>query len=119
MGQRAIVKETYTGASALAVTGTPPGGSLPAKDTAWELMSVMLKYSADPGVENLTITYNSSAGAAYDVLLKTQAMTGVVALWWTPDDPLYIAPGDSVDLAQTNGSARTYGITMTWGEVVV
>jgi len=116
---RTIEKTTYTGAAAVAVVGTPPGGSLPGKGTAWELLSVMLKYSADPGVENLTITYNSSAGAVYDMLLKAQAMSGVTALWWTPTERLYIAPGDSVDIAQTNASTRTYGITLTWGEVVV
>ncbi len=115
---RTIEKTTYTGSAAIAITGTPPGGSLPAKGTAWELLSVMLKYSADPGAENLTFTYNSSSGALYDVLINTEAMSGVTALWWTPDAPLYVSPGDSVDLAQTNGSARTYGITLTWGEVI-
>lgn len=117
---RAIVKSPFTGSAAVAVAAAPPGSNIPsAKDTAWQVMGVTLHYSADPGVESLTITYNSENGSDYDVLLKTQAMSGVVDFWWEPDNQLLIGPGDTLDIAQTNGSTRTYGIEVVWGEVVV
>ena len=118
---RAIVKKTFTGAVAMADSAAPPGANIsPAgKDIAWELISVTIKYSGDPGVENLIITYNAARGADYDVVLKTQAMSGITSFWWSPDNKLYVGPEDTIDFAQANGNTVTYGLEVTWGEAVV
>jgi hypothetical protein len=118
---RTIVKVPSTGSAAIAVEAAPPGSAIDPsiKDTAWELIGITLHFSADPGVENLTITYNSANGSDYDTLLKTQAMSGVVDFWWGPAfTPFYVGPDDTIDIAQANASARTYGIEVVWGEAV-
>ena len=117
---RTIVKKTATGAVAMAESFAPPGATItPAgKDTAWELIGVTIKYSGDPGVENLVITYNSASGAIYDTVLNTQAMSGLTSFWWSPPFKFFVAPSDTIDFAQTNGNTVTYGITLTWGEAV-
>lgn len=122
MGQvRTIVKKNWTAASgAIAISAAPPGAAIdpPSKDTAWELLTITAHYSGDPGVENLTVTYNSANGEVYDTLLKTQAMSGVVDFWWGPDTRLFLGPDDTIDIAQANGNNVTYGVEVTWGEVV-
>lgn len=114
---RTIVKKTFTGAVAMADSAPPPGASA-GKDTAWELIGVTIKYSADPGAENLIITYNAGNGDTYDVVLKTQAMSGVTSFWWSPDNKFYVGPADTIDFAQANGNTVTYGLEVTWGEAV-
>lgn len=117
---RTIVKKTFTGAVAMADSAAPPGAAInpSGKDIAWELIGVTIKYSGDPGVESLTITYNAASGSIYDVVLKTQAMSGVTSFWWSPDNKFYVGPDDTIDFAQANGNSVTYGLEVTWGEAV-
>lgn len=107
-----IVKKNFTGSAAIAasVAVPSPGGH-------YEVASVTLHYSADPGVEDLTITLNANAGVAYDTLLKTQPMSGVTDFVWAPDFELILEPGDSLDIAQANATAKTYGLQTTLKEV--
>jgi hypothetical protein len=76
-----------------------------------------LNFSADPGAENLVVTLNAGAGAVYDTILLTKAMSGVLDLAWFPDGELILEPGDSLDFAQANGNSRTWGLQVTLREV--
>lgn len=107
---RRTLKANFTGAAAIAIGLDIPGGH-------YELISVTAHFSGDPGVENLTITLDANAGAAYDVNLLTQAMSGVTNLLWQPDAPLILERGDQLEIAMTNANTRTYGIQITLLEV--
>lgn len=78
--------------------------------------SVTLNLDAAPTTsENLTITLNAVAGSAYDTLLyslnlSTGSTTDVV---WMPDQPLWIQPGDAIDVAYANTDGNTYGVLIT------
>ncbi|MCK4958402.1 MAG: hypothetical protein KAT00_03360 [Planctomycetes bacterium] len=106
------MKYQTTGAAAIAAAAL-----VPLESGNRELISVTLHFSADPGVEDLTITLNNVNGAAYDSLLKTQAMTGVIDFVWSPSGRIILQPGDSLDVAQTNALTRTYGLEVTVKEV--
>jgi hypothetical protein len=107
---RAKVQNT-TGATAIAA-------SMSAARVA-RLLSVSVKFSAAPTTsENLTITKNANTGAAYDaVLLTTDPSSGsVTSLVYQPDQPLWLEPGDSIDVAYTNTDTRTVGVLITMEE---
>ena len=107
-----VMKYPTTGAAAIAAVALVPLDS-----GSRELVSMTLHFSADPGVENLTITLNNVNGVAYDTLLKTQAMTGIVDFVWYPSGRTILQPGDSLDIAQANALTRTYGLEITMKEV--
>ena len=104
-----VLKSNFTGAAAIAVALDIPGGH-------YELKSMTAHFSADPGVENLTVTLDTNAGAVYDMNLLTQAMSGVTDLLWQPDG-IILEAGDQIEIAMTNASTRTYGIQITLVEV--
>ena len=104
-----VLKANFTGAAAIAVALDIPGGH-------YELKSVTAHFSANPGVENLTVTLDANAGAVYDTNLLTKAMSGVTDLLWQPDGVILEA-GDQVEITMTNASTRTYGIQITLVEV--
>jgi hypothetical protein len=104
----ALIKSTTTGAEAIAA-------SLAAKRVS-RLISVSTKFSTAPTTsESITITLDANAGAAYDTLLYTlNPSTGATASFmWFPDQPLYLEPGDAIDIAFTNTDTRTYGVQIT------
>ena len=81
-----------------------------------EVVSVELHLSAAPTTsENLTITRDNSQGPEYDTRLYTLDMSSASTtdLLWTPDQPMYLWPGDAVDVAYANTDGRTYGLTVT------
>jgi len=105
-----VYKVSGTGAAAIATSLTVPAGM------TYQLMSVSLKYNTAPATsENLTITLNANAGAAYDTVLYTvdPSVLAVTSLLWQPDEPLYLQGGDAVDVAYTNTDTRTYGVQIT------
>lgn len=107
-----VHKYPFTGAAAIAAES-----AVPAESGKRRLVSVTLHFSADPGVENLTITLDANAGAAYDTLLKIQAMSGVVDFVWVPPVEIILEPGDAIDIVQANALTRTYGLQVTMREV--
>ena len=105
-----VFKVNGTGAAAIATSLTVPAGQ------SYQLVSVSLKYSAAPTTsENLTVTLNTNAGAAYDTVLYTvdPSVGAITSLLWQPDEPLYLEGGDAVDVAYTNTDTRTYGVQIT------
>ena len=107
-------KINATGAGAIAATMTVPVG------TTYRLVSVSLHNSAAPTTsENLTITLDANAGAAYDTLLYTidLAAAAVTDLMWSPDEEKFLEGGDAIDVAYANTDVVTYGVQITVKEV--
>lgn len=107
-----VFKYNFTGAAAIAASCV-----VPTEGQHREIVSLTLHFSADPGVENLTITLNNVNGAAYDTLFVTKAMSGVTNWVWYPEGETILQPGDSLDIAQANATLKTYGIEVTMKEV--
>ena len=109
-----VYKVNATGAAAIATSMTVPSGA------AYQLLSVSLKFNVAPTTsENLTITLDTNAGLAYDVLLYSvdPAATSMTSLVWQPDEPLYLEGNDAIDVAYANTDAKTYGVQVTAGVV--
>ena len=96
--------QVATGSSAIATTVAP--------GFAWELESITVHNSKDGGATSLTATTDAGTGAAYDALLYTVAMSGVISLVKTWDPALKFKSTDEVDIAYANGSGATYGLTI-------
>ena len=80
----------------------------------WALEFIRIHLSAAGAANNLTATIDSGVAAAYDTVILTQDMTSVTDLLWEPERPIPMLADDELDLAWTNGSSRTYGITIGW-----
>ena len=104
------VKVNGTGAAAIATSMTVPEGA------TYRLKSVSLKMSAAPTTsQDLTITLNANAGAAYDAVLYRfdLSVEAVTSLVWFPDEDLDLEAGDAIDVCYTNTDVRTYGVQIT------
>ena len=96
-----------TGSAALVSSLTPDGPIV--------LDSVKLHLSAVGGaVEDFTVTINSVTGAAYDVLLFSQAMLAVQDVFWQPERPIAVANSDVIDFYFKNANGRTYGLEVLY-----
>lgn len=95
-----------TGALAIAMTVAPT--------VAFQIEEVRVHLSAGGAATDLTITVDSAAGAAYDVVLLTQAMNGVSNLVFQPTRPYVFSAGDEIDIAYANGGAATYGVEVIY-----
>ncbi len=85
------------------------------------VVDVTLNLDAAPTTsESFTITLNALVGSEYDTLLytlnlSTDSTTDIV---WMPDQPLWLQPGDAIDVAFANTDGNTYGVLITALEVV-
>ena len=103
MRRTKIHKFTSTGAGNIAFTVSP--------GYTFRLVGSELHLSAAGAANSMTITRDSGDGAAYDTLVYTvdlSAITDDIKTW----DNLYFDSGDSLVVAWTNGSSRTYGLTI-------
>ena len=113
LSARTPVVDVATGAAAIAKSSA-------AHTTAFLLHSVTVHLSAAPTTsENLTITLNALAGAAYDTLLSkvnpaAGALTDIV---YIPDVPLLCQAGDVIDVAFANTNTKTYGVRIVTEDV--
>jgi hypothetical protein len=100
-------KHTATGAAALAER---------VEVGVWAKVAwVGLKFNAAPTTsEALTITLDAKDGATYDVVLYTvdPSASAMTALSWTPDQDVWLAPGDALAVAYTNTDTKTWGLTV-------
>ena len=104
-------KTVATGTGAIAASGTVATGS------TYQLVSVSIHFDAAPTTsEDLTITLDANAGAAYDLLLYTldPSASSVTDILWQPDQDLVLEAGDAVDVAYTNSDGNTYGVQITF-----
>ena len=75
-------------------------------------------HAAPTTSENFTITLNHATAAAYDTLLYSLDLStgSTVDLAWFLDEPLYLLPDDSLDIAYTNTDTGTYGLSVVLKE---
>lgn len=107
---RSIFKTNATGSAAIAASHAVATGQ------PQRLVSVTCKFSVAPTTsEDLTITLNANAGAAYDIVMLTLDPSAVSAtsIVWFPDEDIRLEGGDSIDVAFTNTDTRTYGVQIT------
>lgn len=105
-----VYKVNGTGAASIATSMTVPTGQ------TFRLLSVTVNLNVAPTTsEDLTITLNANAGAAYDTLLYSldPSAASVTDILWTPDVLVLLEGGDAVDVAWFNSDARTYGVQIT------
>lgn len=98
-----------TGAAAVAMTVAP--------GVAWQLEEIRIHLSAGGAATNLTATVDAGAGAAYDVVVLTQAMNAVTDYIYQPDRPHVFGPTDELDIAYANGGGATYGIEVFYSAI--
>jgi hypothetical protein len=107
-----ILKATSTGAAAIAASlaASTHGAGV-------TVLAVEVHFSAAPTTsENLTLTLNATAGAAYDTVLRSvdpSASSATDVLW---EGPFYLTNSDSLDVAYTNTDVRIYGVTFKYRE---
>jgi hypothetical protein len=101
-----VRRHKATGAAALSETIDP--------GEAFQLEHVKIHLSAAGGAGDLTVTIDANAGAAYDVVLKTQDMTAVTDFVWSPERPISFENGDKMVVAWANANTRTYGLEVAW-----
>ncbi|MBE7462870.1 MAG: hypothetical protein HS116_05170 [Planctomycetes bacterium] len=96
-----------TGAASLAITVTPSGSE-------WELLALRIHLSGAAAAENLTITLDAAAGAAYDTVVYSKAMSGLTDVLEVFARPIPFNAGDALVIAWANGNSRTYGLELLW-----
>lgn len=101
-----VRRHKATGAAAISETITP--------GCAFQLEHVKLHLSAAGGAGSITVSCDANAGAAYDVVLKTQDLTAVTDMVWSPERPLSFENGDLIIVAWANAGTKTYGLEVGW-----
>lgn len=95
-----------TGSAAIAYTLT--------QQRVWVLSEVRLHLSAAATQDTLSISIDSNTGAAYDVVLQSQAMNGVADFTWRPNQKVLLDIGDVLSIAFDNNDSRTYGLEVIY-----
>jgi hypothetical protein len=107
MGTQGVRVFTATGAVAVAATFDPHG----------PCTVLHMTYHGDGAVtteENLTVTLDANAGAAYDTVLTAidmNSQTDTQNVTWTPTN-LVLANGDKLVVAFPNTETNTYGLSI-------
>lgn len=105
-GDDQVNTERATGAAGLAETLAP---SVP-----FQLLEIRVHLgSASATSENLTITMDAKAGAAYDTVLYSVDMDTVADLVVTFEHR-YFSNADEIDIAWTNTNTETYGLEIVY-----
>jgi hypothetical protein len=107
-------KVNHMGTALMQFSGTVPAGQ------HYRLVSVTCHFSAAPtSSEDMTVTLDAHAGAAYDTRLYTidPAAHALTDLVWMPDEEIILEGGDQVDVAYDNTDVRLYGAQITFKAV--
>lgn len=99
-----ILRETGTGAVAVTIEAM----------SNIRVIGIMLHLGTAGGAENLIVSIDSGAGAAYDTVLVSQSMDGLTDINIT--DGLIIPKGDTLNIAFANTAAATYGLTVLYAD---
>lgn len=83
-------------------------------EEAWRLHEIRLHLSAVGTAGNLVLTLDAGTGAAYDVILLTQAMAGVQDLVWQPEIPIEFGITDKLTITWANATGLTYGLDIMY-----
>lgn len=99
-------------ANAAQTVSTPPVGV----QSRRRLLFVTVVYSAAVTL-NVTVTLNSGAGAAFDTLLQTIALSANTDGLFIPDGDVDIQSDDVIDvLAPAGGAGVTSAVAIYWEE---
>jgi hypothetical protein len=93
-----------TGATAIALTFAPA--------VVFRLIRVTVHFGVAPVTsQDLTVTLNALAGAAYDTVLyrENPSVGALTDISFEPEDDQVFQNGDQIDVAYTNTDGRTYG----------
>jgi hypothetical protein len=100
-----VHRATGAGAMSETITITRPS----------KILSMMVHLSSVGATsENLVFAIDSDSGTAYDTVLVTQDMNTVTDYF--ANTPIYLAPGDDLDITYTNTDASTWGLQVVWGD---
>ena len=83
-----------------------------------KLEDFQIHLSAAGASENLTLTIDKYAGAAYDILVLTVAMNITDYVIPKTSLPIQLETGDVLKITWANTSTRTYGISAFFSKVV-
>lgn len=75
------------------------------------LLFVTVKYSGSATV-NVTVTLNSGAGAAWDTILNTIALSAATEGIWIPDKDVILSADDAIDVFAPLLSAKTSAVAI-------
>lgn len=91
--------------------------STPASSAARRIVMVTAKYSGSV-TKNIVVTLNSGAGAAWDTILATIAISAGTDGTWIPDEAVYLMADDTLDaVADAGGGAVASALTIYTEEV--
>lgn len=77
------------------------------------LKFITVKYSGSQASTTVTVTVNSGAGAAYDVVVNNIVLTSAVSGFWIPSFPFPVAADDTIDvLAPAGGVGVTASVAI-------
>ena len=97
-------------------TGTGNIATTTVLHRAFRLKYVSCKFST--GTSNaVTVTLDTLAGAAYDVVLRSIATATTTSLVWIPDDPVDCVKGDEIAVAWANDAAYEYGLEIVTEDI--
>lgn len=92
----------FTGSGVMASSFTAAG--------AVDIVEVRLLMSDTTTTETYTVTLDSAQAAVHDVVLASQAMSGVSSVVWRPEKDVPLRATEQLDFALANASANTWGI---------
>lgn len=102
-GEAVEFYDTSTANAVLTVT-TPTD-----RERLRRLAGVYVKFSTSV-TKNVTVTFDSTLGAAFDNLLQTIALTAAASGSWVPAGDIWLGPGDAIVAESEAGGA---GVTAT------
>jgi hypothetical protein len=86
-------------------------------DGVYLIEAVRVHLSAAGGaVENLVISNNAAAGAAYDTVFATYPMNALADVNYMPIHAIVLADGDTLTITYANTNLRTYGLEIVYRE---
>lgn len=80
------------------------------------ILFVTVKYSAAV-IANVTVTLTSGVGSAWNTILETIALSSATDGIWIPDQPIFIADDDSVDVVAPAGGPGVTSAVAIYAEI--
>ena len=103
---RNIETDTATGSAAISHSFTPPWGAA--------IIGAAVHFNTQPTTsEYLKFVLDAVDGAAYDATLGAADPSAGGAdgdVFWQPEKPVRLSPGDKLSVTYTNTDTKTYGL---------
>lgn len=86
-----------------------------APTTPFQLLEIRYHADGASAAEDLTITLDANAGAAYDAVLHTKAMSGLTDYYYNfASEMRFFGAGDKLVFAHTNTNTATFGLEVVY-----